>query len=331
MIWHVLNHGQNWNSETARSIFESTLDSASQTWCVHQYPVSNYILAARADIVEAGVAPVEVMQYQIPEPDKGFFTLRGSEGNGAAAIFYPGDALTAGNTASTIAALKLFRTKGDAVELPAEWLDCGAMAYCLGRVDLARERAARVTEMLNLTIRTHLAEKLIVDGPLTQWMLETIYPQLDPEFKVQARVESLLDRFFHPNPLLNLSTMNVKRNEPLWVYALASEFTRLVEGGCASFKSALASIPGLQVIEPPDGMELGASSGAGGGLYVSFPELSERVSKARVAEAINKKTTCIVTDSPLDAEQLKYAAGITINVSTPVELLADLVKESHLE
>jgi Fe-S oxidoreductase len=323
LIWQVLNGMRSWSPETARSIFESTLDSVSQSWCIHKYPVADYILAARADIVEAGCAPEEVMRYQIPAPDQSFLGLIGTEGNGSTMIFYPGDALSARDAGSTNAALKLFRMSNEKVELPLEWMDSGALAYCLGLLDISQDQAARTAAMLNRSIHTYKAGRLVVDGPLTHWMLKTIYPKLDPGNKIQAPVISICDRIFDPRSL----ALKANGSEPLLVYALTSEFTRLMEGGSGIFRDMLSLVPGLQVIEPSDGLELADGSGAGGALHIPFPKLSSAVSKARVREAQLRHANCIVTDSPLDATHLTKEADLEMDLFTIVELMACLAEE----
>jgi Fe-S oxidoreductase len=321
-IWQVINGFRKWDSTSARVVFESTLDSASQTWCVNNYPVSNYILAARADIVDAGFAPVEVMDYQIPVPDTSFFGLTGTDNNGQAVLFYPGDALVAGDSTAAIAALKMFSKMGVKVELPLEWIDSGALAFCLGRQDISRQQAKKVILGLTEAIKKYQAEMLVVDGPLTQWMLNTIYPQLGPEYKLNVPVESIYSQFLD----LGKSHAAGKYTEMVSVYALISEFTRLAPGAFNAYKGLLDRLPVKQLMEPTGGLELSDSSGTGGALHIHSPHLSQEVSKARIVEGIERGATCITIDSPMDAMHLSKFAYKQVEVYTPLELMIRLIE-----
>ena len=65
LLWQIINGFAQWDRDIGQLLFESTLDSVSQEWCVNHYPVPEYILAAHADIVEAGFAPTSVNEYGI--------------------------------------------------------------------------------------------------------------------------------------------------------------------------------------------------------------------------------------------------------------------------
>ena len=73
MMWRVVQGIIPWDTREVELIYQSTLDSISQAFDVFEYPMSDYMLAARADIWEAGLAPECVKQVvdtnNIPPPD----------------------------------------------------------------------------------------------------------------------------------------------------------------------------------------------------------------------------------------------------------------------
>ncbi len=62
MLWRVVNGMAEFSARDAEIIFQSTLDSISQAWCVRHYPVSKYVIAARHAILEKGLEPDTVKQ-----------------------------------------------------------------------------------------------------------------------------------------------------------------------------------------------------------------------------------------------------------------------------
>jgi hypothetical protein len=55
MLWRIAEGLIEWTPCEVALVYESTLDSISEAFDVFHYPVSQYMLAARADIWEAGL------------------------------------------------------------------------------------------------------------------------------------------------------------------------------------------------------------------------------------------------------------------------------------
>ncbi len=60
IIWRVLNGERDYTPKEAELLYRTNLDGVSEAFCVDHYPVSDYLLAAREDIVTSGVVPPPV-------------------------------------------------------------------------------------------------------------------------------------------------------------------------------------------------------------------------------------------------------------------------------
>lgn len=297
-LWSVVKGYSSWTDRLVELMYETTLDSVSQAWCVSDYPVPEIILSARADIVDAGLAPRQVVQYQpdsLPAHDD-LLVLAARDKSDV--LFYPGDALAAGLGDSALSALRVLRSAQVSVGLVEPPNDSGALALCLGLRDLARKQAAGLLDSLEG------CAELIVDGPLSLWMFEFGLPSLDLAFPESLAVT--------PLPALLLRLIREGRLKPPALaqkaYLLGSEFSRLTKPGFQPLQRLAAQVPDLQVLEPLDGLELADGSGVGGGLHITAPDLAEQVSSQRIEDALASSAEILITDSPLDAEHLKRAA-----------------------
>ncbi|MEJ2708801.1 MAG: (Fe-S)-binding protein [Anaerolineales bacterium] len=311
LLWQIANQKASWSEETSDLIYQSTLDSISQAWCINHYPVPEYILSARADIVDAGLAPYPVKQLgRKINPD--FTTqLENPATTDAKIVFYPGDSIAGENLFAAKAALKFLSLAGIKASLPKILIDCGGLAYSLGRQVLAGESAKEVNASLGS------GGTILVDGPLTYWMLTKVYPKLGTPLPSEVKVFLLLDYLLERYDQGELDLPG----KSLRVYTLGSEYSRLTEAGYTSFRRLLEAIPGIKVIEPYDGLELAHASGVGGGLHLVHPDLSAAVSKQRIEEALKANAEWVICDSPLDAAHLKQFAGEDISIGTLPEIL----------
>jgi len=312
LLWQVVSGKAKWNENIAKIVYESSLNSVNKEWCISHYPVPDYILAARADLVEAGIAPTSVKDYSIPTFSDFAESLARFDNSLGEIMFYPGDAIAANDPGAAKAALELISAAGHSIRLPEKLIDSGALAFCLGRKDLALSQAKNVVSSLSGV------STVIVDGPLSMWALTKVYPQLGVSLPGKVQVCQLYDW------LLSLHEQNklVLESKKLKVFMLGSEFTRLIDGSYSAYRSLLSKVSGLQIIEPFDGLELSHSSGASGGLHLVAPELSQAVSQQRISEALHAGADCIVCDSALDASHIRITAGSQIKVSAAVEVMS---------
>ena len=314
LLWRVATGKAPWDANISQVVYQCSLNTVNQAWCLDRVPVPRYILAAREDLCQAGFAPDVVKDYSIPSGDSIAEKLAPYTNPRAEVLLYPGDALAAGDPDSAISALKLISKLGISAGLPGKLFDSGGLAYCLGRTDLLREQASQVLGSFEG------ATLVIVDGPLSMWALSTVYSSLGVPLPPNIQFSLLTDWLIEQRLNTRLSFPEM----PERVYLVGSEFSRLLKDGVGSYESfrkLIETVPGLVLIEPVDRLELAHSSGAGGGLHLVNSDLALAVSRQRVEEALQANACWLVTDSPLDAAQLKLASPAQLCVLTVTEFL----------
>lgn len=312
LLWQVADGKAQWDEHISKIVYESSLNSVNQVWCLDHNPVPQYILAARADLVEAGLEPARVKEYRVPLVDGFMETLESYTDSSSEVVFYPGDALAAGDPNASIAALKLVTGAGQKLKLPSNLHDSGAVAYCLGKINLVREQAALLIDSLQG------AKEVVVDGPLSEWVMTRVYPALGIKLPGGVKVKALNDWLvvLHSQGKFEFAEKNFR------VFIVGSEFSRLLDNGYSNFRRLLLAVPGLDIVEPLDGLELAHSSGASGGLFIAAPTLAAVVSQQRVDEAQRIGAQWIICDSPLDAAHLRSLVNDAIQIGTFAEFVA---------
>ena len=89
LLWKILKGYDNYNEDVARIIYDSTLDTVSQAWCVNHYPVAEIVLSARADIYDAGLAPDAVKNYSPSLSENFSRALSQFVNHDASTVLYP--------------------------------------------------------------------------------------------------------------------------------------------------------------------------------------------------------------------------------------------------
>ena len=310
ILWRILKGHAEWNEDVGKLLYESTLDSVSQSWCISDYPVPEYILAARADIFDTGLAPESVTTYTLRDDQSFRERLSPYAKDSSEIVFYPGDALAAKDVHNAQIILELLKDHDQEVALPSKIFPSGGIAHCLGRHDLVGGLVEEVIEDLRRY------SKILVDGPLTFWMLSIVYPNygihLPEGVEIQGLHSYLLDLL--PDDVYSVPSMTEK------TFLVGSEFSRLQDLGYEPFWKLLQKVQGLDLIEPDGGLDYADSSGVGGALHISFPELAQRVSLARIDEACQVGADFILCDSPLDAAHLRQVSNGRIKIKTVPEL-----------
>lgn len=324
MLWRLMDEEAVPSRRQIEILYQSTLDSISQAWCVSHYAVSEYVAAARAEVYKAGLAPEPVyaaLSKMAPAPAQ----LRSS------VILLGGEAAEAGDEQALDLGARLLREAYPEVE--AVSILSGALAYSLG----AREIAWRQGEEVADYVRRSGANTVVADGPQTLWALQRMYPRLGIAWPSNARVTSLpeqLGALALPSHAGRRGFFHDSRSACLLADSWPSG--RVIQPGYRGPEQELGQ---GEVFEAPrrilDSMGmtrpftvwsrcLARTSGADDGLWQTYPDLAEGLAKQRLSQIKRLNVDLIVTDSLLSARLLaRYAGEVDIPVAWLPEILAD--------
>lgn len=311
ILWRVLRGISAWTPRIVELLYQSTLDDISEAWCVSHYPVSAYVLAARADAYQAGMAPPTVVkalrrETQERTPKTCETLLLASE---VAETSDPELAQAA------LRALAATGTNADVAILPS-----GALAYCLGDRTLAREQANRVAT----TIASTGATTVIADGPQTAWLLTRIFPALDVQLPNRVLVATLADRLADMIPSdvehrFEGSTAFVHDSRSAFLTSDRPPHPRAIQPGGSSdevdfgigavYDSPRAIVDALGFARAAGTWTRGLSrsTGADAGLWLTYPGLASRLAREKLDSARSASASHLVTSSILDAVHLRSA------------------------
>jgi len=324
MLWRIAWGIIDWGPREAELLYESTLDSISCAFDVFHYPIHQYMLDARADIWEAGLAPENVKQAvgrdaaseagDCPESD--ILLLAGE-------VAQLGDDALLGPMEAALRAA--------AVD-SATWVaPTGALSYALGAWDVAEAQARRVAD----GIHGGGARTVIADGPETAWALTRIYAALGIEMPDDVTVvllsEVLADHLTPGERDLGVVFVHDSRpaylisaEEPLHTAILPGYTEDELTFGKGPVYEAPRRLLGAMGAERVHGTwtrALAKTCGADDGLWLTHPDLARGLAAQRLDHAEHLGATIVVTDSPLAAAWLaKHAAEREVEVKLLSEL-----------
>lgn len=314
MLWRTVQGIIDWGPREVELLYESTLDSISEAFDVFHYPISRYMLDARADVWEAGLAPECVKRVveagastsidQVPSvPKEGALVLAGE-------IAQTGDdALLAPlNTALQVAGIEA-----------VEWVaPSGALAYALGAWDVAETQARQIVE----GVQESGTQIIVADGPEMAWALTKIYPALGvdlPDAVTVKLLSEVLDESLTP-PEREMGMVFVHDSRPAYMVAddVPSHLAILpgyIEDESEFGKGVVYEAP-RRLLDAMGGQRvygawtrgLAKTSGADDGLWLTYPDLAAGLAIQRLEYAKSLGATTLVTDSPLAASFLSHNA-----------------------
>jgi len=288
LLWRVVAGYEPWSPRVAELVYEASLDSSSEHFCVGKIPVSSYILAARAEVVRQGLAPVRVVRQaqrllecppvgQLPPSD----TVLYSD------LDEPRPSLS-----NVLAEL-----------VPTIRMHEITTAHVLGLEDAFDARAGALHD----AIRRSGARTIIADGPATHFALTELLP----------RGGYALDG-------LNVTTVTeVLRSAPRQVsgppvYVHDSSYYRLARVEPSATRSLLDAW-GVVAMEFMENGLMADDVGIEGALHLTHPELAAKVAQRRVRDL--PSGSVVLTDCPTSAAWLNQSVGGGITAMVPDEYL----------
>jgi len=299
IIWRVSNQIKPYSDKEIELLYKTNLDSVSEAFCVDHYPVSEYMLAARQDIVEAGRVP-EVVKSVLARNQRIDVESRGKT-----------------TILSCEAADFAYEAAFERVSAIAEKLDVGfiqgysgASAHFLGDDRKARDLA----EGLTAAIARSGVSTVLTDGPETYYALTKLYARLGvhiPE-NLSVRMLSSFAAEASPSNVSNKITgmkafyhdaracwwmADTKPDEKVIMPDFFGPEKLLGTGALYDEPRGLLKDLGVKLVFSVWTRALARSMGMDEGLYLVHPQLAEKLARRRLAEIGRCGSECLVTDS----------------------------------
>jgi hypothetical protein len=142
MMWRVAEDMINWGSREAELLYESPLDSISEAFDIFRYPISRYMLDARADVWDAGLVPdcvkAVIAATSAQTVERSPIVAEGE------ALLLPSEIAQLGDTYLLDSMRAALQNAG--VDVSPWVAPSGALAYALGAHSLVKEQAIKVME-----------------------------------------------------------------------------------------------------------------------------------------------------------------------------------------
>jgi len=331
LLWRVAKGLAELTPRDAELIYQSTLDSISQAWCISHYPVAEYVAAARRELVSKGLVPPEVKAVLRKQ-------LRSESCPQAETVLLAGEIsqLDEGGAVETV--LELLARCGESAQ--AFLHPTGALAYALGDLEAAREQAAKAAEGL----QNAGARRVVADGPQTLYALKVLYPLLGVELPEYIEITSLAERaergldkkklsakmidgdqalFFHDSPSACFLADELPSDEVIQPSLCDSE-EHSGSGEVFELPRRILDRLGARRVSSVWSKALSRSTGADDGLMFTYPELASGLARMRIEQIRSLGAEAIVVDSVLDAVHLRRVQGN--GQGMPITWLAELFR-----
>lgn len=313
LLWRVAEYGVAWRPRDVELLYQSTLDSISQAFCVVDYAVSEYVAAARAEVYAAGLAPGPVVDA-LQRPYLSCPAMP------ASAVLLAGEAAELDDYSAMSTMERLLGRGG--VQASGLLAPSGAFAFALGARDLARAEAEEAVRL----IRESGATRVIADGPDTLWALRRLYPLLGAALPEPVEITSFSEAlaaaqaegrlrlpsysgqkvFFHDSRSASQLADRPARAEAIQPGYRGPE-NMSGEGEVYEAPRRLLAAMGFAACYSVWCRALSRSSGADDGLWRTYPALATGLAQARLAQAKATGAQRLVTDSLLAARWLAKA------------------------
>lgn len=307
LLWRIATDKADFTKRDIELLYQSTLDTVSESWCINHFPVSDYILSARNEVVKRGLQPKSVKRAL--ELEHAVAPCPASE-----TILLASEAAEVGGEARLATAVDLLAKLGIAATVYQQ--TNGVISYSLGDMEQAKAQIGRVVEALKATG----AKLVIADGPKTYYALTKMAERLGVALPAGMKVVSLTailhqhqktlpkrqdqrNVFVHDCKSTFFLGDTLATDEALQPHCEGNE-NALGTGAVYSMPRDLVDNLGMKRVFGVWSRSLAKSSGVDDGLWITYPMLAQRLALQRLAYAKNLEAELIVTDSLASAEYL---------------------------
>ena len=334
MLWRYLEGMMELTERDIELLYQSTLDTISEAWCVHHYKVSSYLLAARNEIVRMKRAPERVKEV-----------LKVVEGEKADSSKTPGDTIfLAGEFAeltvfeglvqkepglSSGLSLSVIRQKRDnylevtnkllgslGFDTPIVMMQNGVLPHVMGDFALAKIKAENIARLLF----SSKIKRVIADSPQTLWALKVLLPSYTKQILKTIEIVSLSEAVGLVIAR-GKAVKNSSKKENVYVHdtrypfflgetpaddrALPPDFSgpeeALGQGAVYEVPRKVVDDLGFQRVFSVWSRSLCRSCGTDDGLYITYPKYAQSLAMQCFEHADMLGAQIITTESPLSA------------------------------
>jgi Fe-S oxidoreductase len=311
MLWRVAKDLAEFSPRDAQLLYQSTLDSISQAWCINHYPVAEYLAAARRELVAKGLVPSAVKEILLKK-------LRAESCPQGETVLLAGELSELEDKSAADPAVKLLEKCGERVEV--FYTPTGALAYALGDIETAREQATEVAKALEQAG----VKRVVADGPQTMYAIKVLYPLLgvslpdklvvvslaalvEPALgktKIASKLNSDQKVFFHDSRSACFLAEELASDEVIQP-AFCDREEHSGSGEVYELPRRIIENLGLRRVSSVWSRSLSKSTGADDGLWLTYPVLAAGLAKMRLEHIQSLGADAVVTGSVLDAVHLR--------------------------
>lgn len=312
-LWRIANGYAELTRRDSELLFQSTLDTISESWCISHFPVSEYILSARKMAHAKGLIPGPVKEALkrdlVPGP-----CPKGDT------ILFASDAAELENPALAEPAVKALAKIGITASVYAAMP--GSLSFVLGDMEAAKRQAEAVSRMLGSSGAKHL----ITDGTQGLFAFRFVYPLLGVPLPPGLRISSLAE-VLSEKAKGKVSAKAVRGKSKIYVHdsrfacLLADEMSSdeaykpeldgnedlLGKGAVYETPRAIVDEAGLTRVFGVWSRALSKTSGTDNGLWLTYPEIAKKLAISKLDYVESLGAEAVVTDDLLSAEYLKKA------------------------
>jgi Fe-S oxidoreductase len=311
-----------WNAETVDALYKCADCGNCRTHCVYSNPLPEGIAAARAVVVEKGLALPSVyeMGKVLQEWENPYVKQRpvAAQGTGDVALFV-GDETHHLRPGLLEAALKLLGALGIEPVLIGRGRSNGYLASSLGLPGIAKDLAvANLAEL-----KASGARRLLVLSPGDHFAFNILYDErlglrLPEGVELVNAVSFLAEEHAAGNLKLNASS-----DTTAWAYVDPTHSVRVEDRFESPRKLLAALLPSApKELFWRDGRAY--PTGETGGLEFTQPQIADALTQARLADAANAGATGVITEGAASLHHMeRHAGAYNLRVAGLYELLAD--------
>ena len=304
-----------WNDETAATLYACADCGLCETHCVTDQPLPDALVAARADVVEAGKAPAVVRELDRRLRDQGHpydgTAPPRATATGPIALFV-GDAAYHLAPGTLDSVYRLLSAAGVPVVPVGVGRSSGWLATSIGLAATSRELAGATLD----EVRSTGASEVLTITTADRWAFARVYGErLGLDWPEAVRVRDVVDVLAEAAAADRLQFRT--ENSPPHAYHDPCHAARIGRDGVAS-RALLAAAVGMGTAEDVRELfwreERAHPCGAIGGLEFTRPDVSRMLAQSRLADAAAAGAEYLVTDDPGCFHHLASvpAPGVTV-------------------